>query len=235
MKHCIFLFLLLASAFSCGVSADSDDFIHSIDVPDIVGGNQPLRVDIDLKVAKTRDVYFVLQYFDTWKRLKDKTARVTSSGKYHVSFDTNGIKPGKYRVAVYVTPRDQNWNHRVGNEVNATFSVLTESAWNDFIATEAIAEVRWPHRVSTGKEVLGVSYRINAPKLLNLDLVNGDGDVISNIQYPVSESGDFTLPIDDLFGKVGSGSYSWKVLLLAEDGESAIGEEVVFPFMVFGG
>ncbi|WP_043317009.1 hypothetical protein [Microbulbifer sp. HZ11] len=235
MKRFIFSFLVWASAFSCGVSAGSDDFINSIDVPDVVGGNQPLRVDVDLKVPKTRDVYFVLQYFDTWKKFKQKTARVTKSGKYHVNFDTTGIDPGKYRVVVYVTPRGENWNHRVGNEVNVNFSVLTESAWNEHISTEAISEVRWPRRVSTGKEVLAVSYRINAPKLLNLDLVNGDGDLVSNIQYPVTESGDFTLPIDDFFGKVGSGRFSWKVLLLAEDGKSAVGEEVVFHFTAFGG
>ncbi|MCQ3831012.1 hypothetical protein HXX02_16350 [Microbulbifer elongatus] len=235
MKRFIFSFLVWASAFSGGVSAGSDDFINSIDVPDFVGGNEPLRVDVDLKVAKTRDVYFVLQYFDTWKKLKEKSARVTSSGKYHVTFDTNGIEPGKYRVAVYMTPRDKNWNHRVGNGVNAPFSVLTDTAWNEYISTEAISEVRWPRRVSNGKEVLGVSYRINAPKLLNLDLLNGDGDVISNIQYPVSESGDFSLPIDDLFGKVGAGRFTWKILLLAEDGQSAIGDEAVFHFTVYGG
>lgn len=235
MKHFLVLFLLLVSAFSCVASADSDDFINSLDVPDFVGGDQPLRVDVDLKVAKTRDVYFVLQHFGSWKKLKEKTARVTASGKYHVNFDTKGVEPGKYRVVVYVTPRDQNWNHRVGNELNAVTSVLTESAWNEHVSTEAISEVRWPRRVSTGKEVLGVSYRINAPKLLNLDLLNGDGDVISNIQYPVTESGDFSLPIDDLFGKVGAGRFTWKVLLLAEDGESAVGDEAVFHFTVYGG
>ncbi|AQQ67189.1 hypothetical protein Mag101_05705 [Microbulbifer agarilyticus] len=235
MKRFIFSFLVWVSATSCGALAESGDFINRIDVPNFVGGNEPLRVDVDLKVAKTRDVYFVLQYFDTWKKIKEKTARVTSSGKYHVNFETDDIDPGKYRVVVYVTPRDQNWNHRVGNEVNANFSVLTESAWNEHLSTEEISEVRWPRRVSTEKEVLGVRYRINTPKVLSLDLVNGNGDLVSNIRYPVAESGDFALPIDDLFGKVGPGRFTWKVLLLAEDGESAVGDEVVYHFTVYGG
>lgn len=220
------------------LAADKQDKIKLLTATEFVGTEESPRVDFEVDVKKVRDVYIVLKYFDSWKNIKDKRVRIKKSGKYHLTMDTSGLEPGKYRITAYMTPRGKSWTERIGEQPNTQFTVVDAPKYVkkvDFAEDDIVQQVQWPKKIGNESNTLVVSYAISEPRNLVINLfAQATKQKVTSIEYPVAEPGELRLPIEGLADKIPAGEYVW-VVQIAEGGkQDAISNQYKMPFKLQG-
>ncbi|WP_096084617.1 hypothetical protein [Agaribacterium haliotis] len=215
------------------------DQINTFSAVEYIGGKEKLRVDFDVDIKKARDIYILVRYFDTWKNISERRLRIKKSGTYHVELDTEGLKPGQYRVGAYMTPRGKNWNARVGNEMNSVFTVVDSDVYQEqvvFSDTDKVDRVRWPKEVGNEENTLHVNYSITQPRDLHIKLFDKQSNqAVTTIVYPLTKPGEWSLPITKLAEKIPAGGYVWVVYVSESKADEAIGEKYHMPFDLTAG
>lgn len=217
--------LLFASCalFFLGQTTAAEDRIVSLSVQEQLGFEEVPVVRVEVEIDTKRDLHVSFQTWGDWKAVKRTMRRIPQSGKYHfeVPFDT--LKPGKYRIAAYLTPRRKDWNDRVGNTMHAPMEVVDQPTFAGeaaaFSAEDKIQQIDWPKEVSGSQEVtLEIRYQISAPRDLVVRLANSDNwKQMGELVFPVKEPGVTSLPLVNLTADFPPGNYAW-IVFLAEPG-----------------
>ena len=213
MKYSVFILTLF-----CGSNAYADDNIISLSTNEIIGYKETPIIYVELTIDKTRDLYVAFQNMDGWQTVKTTMKRIKKSGKYHFEVPIEDLKVGKYRVDAYITPKGKNWNDRLNETHHVEFEVINQEKHikqTVFSEQDRVKFVDWPKNiVGTQEATLTIKYDITEPRDLHIKLLDSSNwKEYGALKFPVTEPGDFVLPLSHLSEDFPSGAYAWVVYL----------------------
>jgi len=216
--------------FACLCPADpalAEDRIVSLSAQEMLGNDEIPVVRVELELNTKRDLHVAFQTWGDWKPIKRTMRRIPQSGKYHFEVPFDKLKPGKYRIAAYLTPRRKDWNDRVGNTMHAPMEVLdvpqlasqAKSEKAVFSDVDKVSLVKWPQEISgTEEATLEIRYSITQSRDLIVRLANSDSwKQMGEMIFPVEEPGTTSVPLANLTSDFPAGNYAW-IVFLAESG-----------------
>lgn len=211
------------SFLACIASANADNFVD-FSVQEILGFEDTPVIKLEIDIDKTRDLYVTIQRSQDWKTVKRTMKRIKKSGKYHFEMPVEDIKPGTYRVGAYVTPRGKDWNSRISSSKQIMIEVIDEPHFvkkTMFSSDDIVRFVDWPKQIVGEQEAtLMVKYEITEPRDLVLKLLDSDNwEEHGVLKFPVTEPGNFSLPLSHLNEDFKEGKYAW-VIYLSEQGDT---------------
>ena len=200
----------------------ADDDILNLTVQEKLGYDEIPVVRVELDLQRSRDLHVSFQTWGNWRSVKRTMRRIPRSGKYHFEVPFDNLKPGRYRVAAYLTPRGKDWNERLGDSTHVSMEVVdapTIAGQTLFSLEDKVTFVDWPEEVAGNDELtLEVRYEVTEPRDLIIRLSNSEtwkqqGELI----FTVREPGNITIPLGNLTSDFPVGKYAWFVFL-AESG-----------------
>ena len=214
--------LFLGLSLFIGEMTLAEDRIVSLSVQEKLGYEDVPVVRVEVELDTKRDLHVSFQTWGDWKAVKRTMRRIPQSGKYHFEVPFDNLKPGRYRIAAYLTPRRKDWNDRVGNTMHAPMEVVDEPTFAEqtaFSDTDKVLQVKWPKEISGSEEVtLEVRYSITEPRDLVVRLANSDNwKQMGELVFPVKEPGTTSVPLANLTADFPPGNYAW-IVFLAESG-----------------
>lgn len=220
-----FLFALL---FVFNVQAE--DSIVNLTATEIIGFKESPTIYVELEVDKTRDFHVAIQTMQGFQAIKRTMKRIKKSGQYHFEVDIDNLKAGKYRVASYLTPRGKDWNDRISQGQPFEFEVVNEEKYvkkTAFSSQDKIKFVKWPQKIIGNQEAtLTIQYDIKEPRDLHVKLLDSDNwKEHGALKFPVTEPGNFSLPLSHLTNDFPVGNYAWVVFVAAKDKTENISEK----------
>ncbi|TYK66234.1 hypothetical protein [Colwellia echini] len=212
----------LAAFYLSNVYAD-EGFIN-LTATEIIGYQQSPTVYVELEVNKTRDLHVVIQTVDGSNPINRTMKRIKQSGKYHFEVEIDDLKPGKYRVVSYLTPKGKNWSDRIDQATPFNFEVINKPEYIkqiSFSNQDKINFVKWPKKIIGTQEAnLVIQFEITEPRDLHIKLLDSDNwKEHGAFKLPVVEPGNMSLPLSNLKADFPIGNYAW-VVFLAPTGEN---------------
>ena len=223
MKYKLFLSALLTVLVSLTAAAENDQ-ISSLTLQEKIGLTETPLVQVEVEVSKIRQLHVVIQDMSSWKNVAKSNKRITESGNYHFELPIENMRPGKYRVDAYLSPRGKGFSEKLADPIRTQIEVIdkpTYEAPSIFNALDKIRHVEFPKFVEGNEDVtLKVVFYIKEPRDLHMKLLNSDNwKEFGALKYPINEPGEMILPLSDLSGDFPDGKYAW-VVTITEKGKT---------------
>ena len=199
-----------------------DDTILDLTVQERLGYDEVPVVRVEVELQTSRDLHVSFQSWGDWKSIKRTMRRIPESGKYHFEVPFDNLRPGRYRVAAYLTPRRKDWNDRLDDATHASMEVVDTPTYvrqTLFSDHDRVRFVDWPKEVVGNEEVtLKVRYEVTEPRELIVRLANSENwQQYGELVFKVQEPGTTTIPLANLTSDFPAGKYAW-IVFLAESG-----------------
>lgn len=228
--------------------------IITFTVDESLGTQQNATINVDVQVDKRRDLHVVLKEDKTWRNIKDTIKPIKKSGKYHFTFETKNLSPGKYRIDAFLTPKRKDWNDRIGETLNRFVTVinapfadtanenvqakhkekqLAQSAML-FGKEDRVKSINWPKEVKTNEEFkLTVKYTITSAKDLHIRLLNSNNwQEQGAVKIKLKKSGETVLPFGSMVENFEPGKYAWVVSITDTDNPEAVAHKMGKHFTI---
>ncbi|MGJ8694513.1 MAG: hypothetical protein ACSHW0_18780 [Thalassotalea sp.] len=214
LNHVILLTVLL----SCSSHAEKVDEILSLSSQTIIGIAEVPTVHVELHVNKTRDLHVALQDLSTMRPVKTTMKRIKKSGKYHFNVKIEELKPGNYRWNAYLTPKNKQWQDRIGKTLSQNIEVINAAKYVkevEFSKQDRIKSVLWPKQINDNKEhLLTVKFDISQPRDLHIKLLSSENwQEFGALKYTVNQPKDIVMPFNNIIDSFEAGKYAWVVYL----------------------
>ena len=216
------LLVALGAIILLGQAASAEDRILDVSMQEKLGFEETPVVRVEVEVDSQRDLHVAFQQAPSWQGVKNTKRRIKQSGKYHFEVPFDNLRPGNYRISVYLTPRRKDWNDRLGNPTFFQFEVIDQpnfEARTAFSSRDQVQFIGWPQEVGGTEEVtLEVRFALTEPRDLIVRLANSDNwEQMGELIFPVKEPGNITIPLANLTSDFPPGNYAW-IVWITESG-----------------
>ncbi|WP_111977873.1 hypothetical protein [Algibacillus agarilyticus] len=173
----------------------------------------------------------------TWKNIKTTRKRIKKSGKYHFKMPIENIKPGKYRVNAYLTPRGKDWQDKIGDQVGQNLTVVDADKYVktiNFNNMDKIKSAKWPKQINDNNEhILNIKYSLTEVRDLHIRLLNRKNwQAEGTLKFKVTEPGEISLPINNMLNDFPAGKYAWVMYLTAVDETERLSDKLGKNFIL---
>lgn len=223
MQHTLFLSVLLTLFVSFNVKAEEDQ-ITNLRLQEKIGLEEIPIVYVDVEVSKIRQLYIIIQDMSSWHNVAKTNKRIKQSGNYHFELPIENMKPGKYRVDAYLSPRGKGFAEKLAEPIRTQIQVINKPKFEKpsiFNATDKVKNVVFPKIIVGNEDVtLKVEFLIKEPRDLHMKLLSSENwKEFGALKFPINEPGEMTLPLSKMADDFPNGKYAW-VISITEKGKT---------------
>jgi len=230
---------LLGVLFSYSNLADEvKEGIVEFTVQEKIGTAEVPVINVEVNVAKSRDLHVVFKDAKSGKKIKNTSKRIKKSGKYHFKVDVGNLLPGRYQWSAYLAPRNKNWDNRIGDPVNQIMQVVNAAKYGKKLVNKKVKKpvkktvnkkklaskdgfkkISWPKIISNNDEyTLTVEYLVTQDRDVHLKLLNSENwEEHGAVKINVNKNGKVSLPFASMLDNYGPGKYVWVISITEVD------------------
>ncbi len=217
------IFALLAALLSFNLAANTDE-INSLSTQEKIGFEEVPVIYVDVSVSKIRQLHVAVVDMSTWQNVAKTNKRIKQSGNYHFELPIEGIKPGRYRVDAYLSPRGKGFADKITEPTRTQIQVIKKARFEKpsiFNVIDKVRQVSFPKIVDGNEDVnLKVQFFIKEPRDLHMKLLSSENwKEFGALKFPVNEPGEMSLPLTNMAGDFPAGKYAW-VVSITEKGKT---------------
>jgi hypothetical protein len=226
MKN-IFIFIFI-SIFYLPIAQSEPNEKLTVLIPQKIGIKQVLTVKVSLtELEKTRDLHVSVQKFPDFNRVAKTMKRISKNGNYHFDLPIKDNVPGRYRLVTYLTPKGKDWNSRLVQIPHQNFEIIDDEIYEKkpiFDQVDEVKFVRFPNIISGKEEAeLLISYSITQARSLHIRLANSKTwQDMGTLRFPVSESGELSIPLANMTDDFTPGKYAWIINLVDNNSDQPV-------------